>query len=114
MYFTRAMVPGQPDSLIWGFNESDLDYLASNEKAIWAYLIEHKLLFKTDRFTINKFILEGPFTSDFGRESPARSAVWIGYRITGAYMKRNPDIRLKELMEEKDYLKILNLSGYNP
>jgi hypothetical protein len=61
LYFTKAMLPDEPDSLNWGFSSENLKYLASSEKSMWAYLVEHKLLL-TDRFTINKFILEGPFT----------------------------------------------------
>ena len=90
------------------------EYLSSAEKSIWAFLIENKLLFNTDKFTINKYILEGPFTTDFGRETPARAAVWIGYRITEAFMTKNPEVSLQQLMEMRDYLKILNQSGYNP
>jgi hypothetical protein len=114
LYFTRAMVPSLPDSLKLGFTAKNLNFCIANEKYIWTRLIEDKYIFNTDRFTIDKFILEGPFTKDFGRESPARAAVWIGYRIVSAYMEKNKDITLSQLMEEKDYEKILNLSAYNP
>jgi hypothetical protein len=114
MYFTAAMLPNQPDTLKWGFNSAEMAYLHEHEKSMWAFLIEHKLLFETDRFMIDKFILEGPFTTDFGRNSPARAAIWIGFRIVEEFMKRNPEISLKELMEERDYQKMLTLSRYNP
>jgi hypothetical protein len=114
MYFTDAMVPSMPDSLKWGFTAKNLAFCAANEKSIWTSLVENKYVFSTDRFTIDKFILEGPFTKDFGRESPARVAVWIGYRIVCAYMEKNAGITLPDLMEETDYMKILNLSAYNP
>lgn len=114
MYFTRAMLPDQPDTINWGFSAKNLEYCVENEKAMWTELIEKKFLFNTDRFTIDKFILEGPYTKDFGRESPARAAVWIGYKIVSAYMAKNSDISLPMLMAEKDYMKILNLSSYNP
>jgi len=81
---------------------------------MWAYLIEKKLLFSTDRLTMDKFLLPGPFTKDFGRGSPARAAVWIGYRIVQSYMRRQKGITFQALMEEKDYIMILNRSGYNP
>jgi hypothetical protein len=81
---------------------------------MWTKLIEKKYLFNTDRFTIDKFILEGPYTKDFGRESPARAAVWICYKIVSSYIAGNPEITLPGLMEEKNYLKILNQSSYNP
>jgi len=114
LYFTSAMLPDQPDTINWGFSAGNLDYCAANEKAMWTQLIDKKYLFSTDRFTIDKFILEGPYTKDFGRESPARAAVWIGYRIVSAYMEKNKDITLPMLMADKDYMKILNQSTYNP
>ena len=114
LYFTHAMLPEQPDTLNWGFTSKDLDYFQSAEKSMWAYLVEKKMLFSTDRLTIDKFILPGPFTRDFGRGSPARASVWIGYRIVQSYMKRRKDVTLQTLMEEKDYMMILNQSAYNP
>ncbi|HLO57369.1 MAG TPA: hypothetical protein VK179_01375 [Bacteroidales bacterium] len=114
IYFTKAMLPDLHDSLTVGFTGKQLDYLEKSEKSIWTFLVEHKLLFNTDHFTINKFIQEGPFTADFGRESPSRAAVWTGYRIIESYMKRNPEVTLEQLMQERNYLKMLNQSGYNP
>jgi len=114
LFLTKAMLPEQPDTLTLGFSAEDLDYMEEYEKSMWAFLVDQKLLFNTDRFTINKFVLEGPFTTDFGSQSPARAAVWIGYRITASYMNRNKNTDLNDLMHESDYLKILNGSGYNP
>jgi hypothetical protein len=114
LYFASQLLPHQPDSLTWGYAGKDLDFFKASEEIMWAYLVDQKLLFSTDRFIINKFILEGPFTKDFGRGSPARAAVWIGYRIIQSYVSRHNDITLQELMQEKDYLKILNQSAYNP
>jgi hypothetical protein len=114
LYFTKAMVPSKPDSVNWGFTKAGLEFCRENERAMWTTLIENKFLFNTDRFTIDKFIQEGPFTKDFGRGSPARAAVWIGYRIVEAYMEKNPGLTLSQLMDEKDYMKMLNVSAYNP
>lgn len=114
LYFAGAMLPDQPDTIKWGFSARNLEYCVENEKAMWTQLIEKKYLFNTDRFTIDKFILEGPYTKDFGRESPARAAVWIGYKIVAAYMDKNSGITLNMLMADRDYMKILNQSSYNP
>jgi hypothetical protein len=114
LYFVSAMLPDAPDSLCWGMSNRGIDYCMENEKYMWTKMIEDKFLFNTDRFTIDKFILEGPFTKDFGRDSPAKAAVWIGYRIVRAYMSQNREINLRQLMEENDYMKILNQSSYNP
>jgi hypothetical protein len=114
MAFVRAVLPDDPDSLLWGFSGPQMEFCIKNEKQMWTYLVEYKQLFLTDRFTIDKYTLEGPFTSEFSKESPGRAAVWIGYRIVEKYMKKNRKLSLGDLMKENDYQKILNLSGYNP
>ena len=81
---------------------------------MWEYLVEHKMLFETDRMNILKFTGSGPFTRDFTPESPARAAVWLGWRIVEEYMRRNPEITLEDLMRDNDFQKILTLSKYNP
>ncbi len=112
--FTKWMLPAQPDSVIMGFTAGQMKFCRNNEARMWEYLVEHKLLFATDRLTIQKFTGSGPFTRDFTRESPARAAVWLGWRIVEDYLRRNPGISLQELMIEQDYQKILTLSRYNP
>ena len=114
IYFTEKMIPDAPDTLKWGFTGIETDFCRNNEKQMWSYLVENKLLFNSDRFTIDKFIREGPFTKDFSTESPARAAVWIGYNIVASYMKRHKEYGLRDLMTERDYQKILNDSFYNP
>lgn len=114
MYFTKKLLPDQPDSLIFGFSPQQMTWCKKNESEMWTYLIEHKLLFVTESFTIGKFVKEAPFTHNFPRESPGRAAVWLGYRIVERFMERNKEYTLAMLMEEKDYQKILNRARYNP
>ncbi|HCT30106.1 MAG TPA: hypothetical protein DIW31_05115 [Bacteroidales bacterium] len=114
MYFTNKMLPDQPDSLIFGYTPLQMKWCEKNEKQIWTYLIENKMLFITDSFVINKCINDAPFTSGFPQESPGRAIVWLGYKIVGAYLKNNKDISFQEMMLERDYHKILNNSRYRP
>ncbi len=113
-YFTKWMLPGEPDSVIMGFSSGQMQFCRNNEARMWEYLVEHRILFETDRMTVLKFTGNGPFTRDFTHESPARASVWLGWRIVEAYMRRNPEVRLEALMLDKDYQKILTLSKYNP
>ncbi len=114
MYFVDRMIPDKPDTLKWDFSSGQMDFCRNNEKMMWAYLVEQKLLFNSDRFTIDKYVREGPFTKDFSTESPARAAVWLGFRIVTSYMDRHKGLSLGKLMGERDYQKILNESYYNP
>ncbi len=113
-YFSKWMLPEQPDSLIMGFTAEHMRFCRNNESRMWEYLVEEKVLFETDRMTIQKFTGSGPFTGDFTRESPARAAVWLGWRIVEDYMRHNSRVSLQDIMNENDYQKILTLSKYNP
>ncbi len=114
IYGVKSMLPDQPDSLIMGFTADQMAFCRANEDTMWEYLVEHKLLFITDRFEISKFTGYGPFTSDFTNSSPARAAVWMGWRIVEQYARRNPGMSLTRLMEQDDYQGILTGSKYNP
>ncbi len=114
IYFLDAMIPEGPDSLKIGFTKSQLDWCSIHEPEMWSFLIEKKSLFSGDHMEIVRFINPAPFTTPFGQKSPGRTGVWIGWQIVKNYMKKNPGTTLRELMEENDYHKILNESGYAP
>ncbi len=114
VYLVKSLVPREDISLIMGYSADQMKFCRRNEKQMWTYLIEHKLLFSSDRITVNKLIGEAPYTSYFPSESPGRAAVWIGYRIVEQYMRKNPGLTLSDLMENNDYQLILEGSGYNP
>jgi len=114
LYFVSKLLPNETDTLITGISKTHLKWCKDFEEKMWTYLVENKLLFRTDYLTINKFINDGPFTKDFGKSSPARAAVWLGFQIINEYMNKNPGISLKTLMLENDYTKILRLSKFKP
>lgn len=114
MYFLRKMLPDQPDSLIFGFSANQMRWCRNNEEPMWTKLVEDKLVFSTDAMNIRKLVNPAPFTTFFSNESPGRAAVWIGYNIIREYARRNPEVDLATIMEENNYLKILELSKYNP
>jgi len=114
MYWVKSMLPDEQDSLIMGFTADEMKFCRNNEARMWEYLIENKLLFETNRTIIRKFTGVGPFTKDFTSESPARAAVWIGWRIVEDYSRNNRELNLRDIMEEKDYQKVLAQSKYNP
>lgn len=114
MYLVDAMLPTTEDSLKIGFTQQQLEWCLLNEAQMWTYLIEHELLYSSNRMDIKRYINNAPSTSGFPIDSPGRTGVWIGWQIVRQFMKRNPDTTLEQLMEMKDYQKILNRSGYNP
>ena len=114
LYFVDALLPDTPDSLKIGYTTKQLDFCINNEAQMWNYLVEKKMLFSSDRMDIIRYINDGPSTSGFPRQSPARAAIWIGWQIVRQYMEKYPEITLKELMLNSDYQQILNDSEYFP
>lgn len=113
-YFEKCMLPGVPDSTIFGFTGMQMKFCMNNELQMWQYLIEHDLLFSTDQFEIRKLTGESPFTAYFSNESPGRAAVWTGFRIIESYMKRNPNVKMEDLMKNTDIQGILREAKYTP
>ena len=113
-YFVKSMLPEIPDEIIFGFTPSQLKFCINNEGQMWLYLVENDLLFKTDYTIIKKLTGEAPFTSYFTNESPGKAAVWVGFRIVESFMRKNPSVRLAELMENVDIQQILEEAKYNP
>ena len=115
MYAVHQLLPQTPDSLIFGYSPSQMRWCKENTAQMYTFLVERRLLFSTDQFTINKLVEPAPFTSTFtaASESPGRAAIWLGYRIVDAYMKREK-ITLEELLQNHDYQQILSQSRFKP
>ncbi len=114
MYFVDALLPDVHDSLKIGYTTEQLDFCINNEAQMWNYLVEKKMLFSSDRMDIIRYINDGPSTSGFPKQSPARAAIWIGWQIVRQYMEKHPEITLQQLMQNSDYQQILNDSEYFP
>jgi len=114
MYFVDALLPETPDSLKIGYTAKQLKWCTTNEAQMWISLVENKMLYSSKRMDIIRYTNDGPYTNGFPLESPARTAVWIGWQIVREYMKKHPETTLPELMQNSDYQEILNGSGYFP
>ena len=112
--FLDAMLPNTPDTLKWGMTAEKLKWCTKNDRQMWLYLIENKMLFNSSYKDIKRFIDDGPFTTPFSKQSPARTGRWLGYEIVKSYMKHHSKMTLKELMESNNYQEILNESRYKP
>lgn len=113
-YFLDAMLPNTNDTLKWGYSEANWGWVNSYEQNIWDYLVDQKLLFSHETMTIKTYTDEAPFTTPFGNDSAPKAGNFIGYKIVKAYMENNENITLKQLMNERDYMKIYNNSYYQP
>lgn len=114
LYFLDAILQSTKDEIKINYTKEQLQWCQENEAAIWAFIIEGNFLYSNDYLKINKFINEGPFTSYFSQESPARTGWFIGWQIVKSYMNHNKNITLSQLFKENDSQKILINSKYKP
>ncbi len=114
-YFMKCMLPDEPDTLLWGFTEKQLQFCEKSEGEFWKFFIgTENLLFSTDRMVQKRFLDDGPFTVVFTKDSPARIGQWIGYKIVESYMKNNPQVSLKDLFSIRSSKEIMSKAKYNP
>jgi hypothetical protein len=114
LYFLDKVTPEASDTLKSGYTSSQLDWCRSNEKRIWSFFIDNKLLFSFDPNLMNKFVNDGPTTNGFPKESPGNLGQFIGWQIVKSYMANHKDISLEQLMNEKSMQKIFDESKYKP
>lgn len=113
-FFTSVLLPEVDEATLLGFTQDELRFCRSNEKQMWTYLIEHKLLFSTDALEIRKLTDDAPSTYYFPDESPGRAVVYLGLQMVREYVKRHPKATLDQVMSISNYQTILSGSGYNP
>lgn len=113
-YFLDAMLPQAEDTLKWGYTTEQWGWANKFQSKIWDYMVSQNALFSNNNMEIKTFTGEAPFTTPFKNNSSPRAGSFIGYKIVQAYMKNNKNVTLQDLMNEKDYMKIYNLSFFEP
>jgi len=115
LYALDLILPNTTDSLKIAYAKGQLEWCHDNAENIWAYFIEKDILFSSDKNAYtNKFFNDGPFTAPFGHESAPRVGAWIGWQIVKAYMDKNPEVKLSDLVKDTDHQKIFKSSRYKP
>lgn len=113
LYFTQKIIPETPENLIVGFSKEQLKWCQQNESNLWQFIIENELLYSTDSKAMSMFMVDGPFTSSFSQDSPARTGAWLGFQIVSSYMKKN-NVPLTGMTAIENSKEILDKSGYKP
>ena len=113
LYFIRALAPEMPESIVLKFKSSQLEWMDKYEAQVWSFILENKYLFEKNPLVKNKFLNEGPFSTMFAKESPARIGYYIGFKIVSKYMEESGS-GIEKLFTETDYQKIFTLSKYKP
>lgn len=114
IYLTSILLPELPDSILMGYDASQLEWCQKSEPAMWDKMVSEGHLFTHESVMRSKYLNSAPFTTPFTQSSPGRGGVYIGWRIIENYMSKNKEITPLELMKDTNYRKILEQSEYNP
>jgi hypothetical protein len=112
MYMVEAMLPGASDEVCMNWPTGAEKWCRENEFNIWRALADEKqTLFESNPFEIQKWIIDGPFTSGLPQESPSMCGIWMGWQMIRAYHQQFPEKTLQQVLEgdAKEILK-----SYNP
>ena len=110
-YLMYLLLPDEDPENKFRYNQSELKWCEENEKYIWQYIIDQEILYEKDYNKISYFFNPGPYTKNFGQDSPAHIGIWLGYRIIQDYAKKT-NLDIIEILNEKNSQKIL--SSYEP
>lgn len=114
LYMVNKLLPGTPDSLIMGYTSEQMEGCVANEQAVWARILDQKLLYSTDFGEFRKLVTPSPNAPVVFQEAPGEIGNWIGWQIVKSWVKRNPDAGMKELISLTDSQKFLETARYKP
>lgn len=115
LYTVQAFLPKEPEMQIIDYPSDKLKWVQDNEKMIWTYFIEKKLLYSTDPKLERRFLAEAPFTKfylDIDNKTPGRIGEWIGLQIVKSFMENN-NVSLQEMLKTPNQI-VFKKSKYKP
>lgn len=116
LYFKQLMLPHKSRASIMGYTDDEWTWAEDNERQIWGYFMETRLLFDTEFDLRRRFLNPGPFTRfglELDNESPAKLGQYIGWKIVDQYAKKEKDLSLRELFST-DNRTLFEKANYKP
>lgn len=110
-YLMDLILPDEHKENKFRYSKKELDWCQKNEKYIWQYIVDNELLYEKNSKKISYFFNPGPFTKNFGQDSPSNIGIWLGSRIIEDFAKSS-ELNIQEILKEKNIQKLLN--SYDP
>lgn len=113
-YLLEQFIPFAHDSIIMEYTAAELDWCEENQAQIWSHLLRENLFYETDFRKINKLINPSPDSPGMPSDAPGRTANFIGWKVVKAFMTRQPNVTVNELITWEDNQALLDQSKYKP
>jgi len=120
-YFIHKVMPSLPDSVLFGFTGTQVNWCNMNEANLYNFFVQQNLLYNKDVTHIVPYLTDGPFAkgigsaTDPGHPTPGNVGTWLGYRIVRNYMEQNQAVSLGDLVnKQQDAARFLEDARYKP
>ena len=115
LYLKDLLLPYTPDSIKLEYSAAQTEWVENNEVEMWAHFLREEYLYSTNHRDFRKLIDHSPIAPPgMPQEAPGRAGNWMGWQIIKAYMHRNPDLSVDELLANTDAQDILEKGKYKP
>lgn len=111
LYVVDAMMPEKEDHLKIRYTDLEYEWAEVSEFNIWQHIVEQEWIYSKDVKLIVRYFNEGPTTVGLDG-SPARIGQYLGWKIIKAFMEKNPEMTIQDLIAENNQSKMLK--AYKP
>ena len=112
LYFVQAVFPCLPAERVIGYTRAQWEEVTENEQTIWDRFVRNQWFYETHKVLKQRLMGERPSVPEIGSKCPGRIGRWLGWNIVRSYMESHPQLRLPDLMQETNAVKIFTLSQY--
>lgn len=114
LYLMDRLLPAVPDSMKMGYTRAQMEGCYTNEQEVWARLLELNVLYQNLNNKNQKIVMPSPSADNVFQEAPGEIGNWVGWQIVKAFVQRNPDTSLEEMLNFKDSQQFLEQAKYKP
>ncbi len=115
LYLKDLLLPYTPDSIKLEYSAVQTNWVINNEVEMWSHFLKEELMYSTRQRDFRKLIDHSPIAPPgMPQEAPGRAGNWMGWQIVKAYMARNPEVTVTQLLDNKDAQAILEEGRYKP
>lgn len=114
LYVMDQICPHLQDTVIFEMTPEQLAWCNNNEYEMWNFFLEKNLIYETTMSEVMKYMQAAPSSSGMPKESPGRTAPFIGYKIVERYMTQHPGTDLKYLLSMHNAQEFLDAAKYKP
>lgn len=99
-----------------GWTPEQLDWAQKNESHAWLSIIQRDLVYSESPSIAARLLAPAPATTELHSEAPGNLGRYLGYRIVSAYLAANPDVTLRDFVQNRLYASptLLRNAHYRP